>query len=205
MYKKMTLGMPVRCQDGEAGHLERMIFDTQTQDPAYLVVRHGLLSPRDIVVPARLVFEVTEQAIVLNTTVGALKTFPDYEMTVKSPAPSEEARKWSDLPPLLAPWVEAGPTLIRQRTVPEHTTDLKQGMTVYDPYGTKLGEIEGVIMDEHERRASHLILRQGLPIDADRRLIPVDLIDFVVRSDVYLLITSDHVQGLPTLATYQPG
>ncbi len=206
MKKQLALGMSVYCSDGEAGRLERIVADPETQQPTYLVIRRGPpIAPRDIVVPISLVTEVGERGISLDITEKALASFPDYELTVERPL--EEPRvvrepsytdRWPGVLPLPTIWDEKGPVTVRERTVPAHTTDIRRGMTVYDPAGNDLGQVDGVIVDPDRRQVSHLVLRRGLPLKPERRLVPIELVDFVIRSDVYLSIAEEHVAGLPT-------
>lgn len=198
MEKKLTLGMPVHCPEGEVGRLEKIIAEAETREPAYLIVRRGLVARRDIVVPVSLVRELTPQGIMLDTTLEALKTFPEYKTIVeKSPKAAPDPTLLEPLvPPLLKAWEKQGPVKIRQRTVPEYMTDITQGMTVYDHAGAKLGAVQGVMVDEKSRQANHLLVhRLGTPQE-EQRLVPVDLVDYVIRSDLYLRITKDQVQGL---------
>jgi sporulation protein YlmC with PRC-barrel domain len=100
------------------------------------------------------------------------------------------------VPPLLKAWKKQGKLKIRQRTVPEHMTDVAQGMTVYDAVGTKLGTVQGVIADKRSRQASHLIVHRLGTSREEQRMVPVGLVDYVIRSDVYLRINKDQVQEL---------
>jgi sporulation protein YlmC with PRC-barrel domain len=203
MQKQLSLGMSVHCTDGEAGRLEKIVADPETHEPAYLVVRRGLVSRHDVVVPVGLVRAVDAETLSLDATTEALRTFPEYEITVEKRQPPKQdfEPSWPPLPPQALPWEEAGVVKVRQRTVPAHTIDIRRGMTVYDPTGVRLGQVEGVIVDAERRQASHLALRRPHPLAQELRLVPVDLVDFVIRSDVYLLIPQGQVQGL---ATYQP-
>lgn len=198
MQKQVKLGIRVWAEDGEVGTVEKIVVDPKKHQPGYLVVKWGRVRARQIVVPASLVTDVLDEVVTLATTRQALKTFPDYEITVEKPEPQDDTSPWSNIPPLMRPWIERGTIKIRQRTVPEHTVDLKRGMTVYDQAGIKLGQIEGVIADAEKQQVSHVILHrlQTLLLD-EYRLVPIDLVDFVIRSDVYLRITKDHTYGLP--------
>jgi uncharacterized membrane protein len=202
--KELTLGMAVLCRDGKAGRLERLVGDPKTHEPAYLVVRRGPVSPRDIVVPVSLVADVSAEGLNLNTTTGALRDFPDYEVTVKKHVQPPTTEEWERIYPsvLLSPSLEVGMVTVRQRSVPEHMVDLRKDMIVYDPTGLKLGEIEGVIADAEKKQVTHLVMHVPNPFIEERRLVPVDLIDFVIRSDVYLRVLGDQVAGLPL---YKPG
>jgi len=200
MAKELSLGMSVSCSDGEVGRLERIVVDPDTREPAYLVVRRGRVSQRDTVVPVSLVTEITSEGIVLGIGSEAFKTFPDYEITVEKYLPEEYdyVSRWPEIPPLWKAGVQNdGMVKVRERTVSEHTADISRGMKVFDDAGVAVGEIEGVIADPDTRQASHLVLARGLPAARERRLVPVDLVDFALRSHVYLRISECYLQGLP--------
>ena len=201
--KELTLGMTVRCLDGDAGRLERVVGDPETRAPAYLVVRLSGARRRDVVVPVDLVMAVTLEQVLLDTTKEALKHFPDYEITeTKQPEPTQRDPTLHE-PEFPFPWkavAKEGAIEIRQRTVPEHTVELKQDMTVFDRDGLDLGRLRGVIMDATTRQASHLVLHRRFPVGLETeedRLIPVGLIDFAIRSHIYLRIPEEQLRGLP--------
>lgn len=205
MKKQLTLGMPVRCPEGEVGTLDRVVADPENHEPTFLVVKHGRMPrrQRQIVMPVSLVREVTAGAVMLDTTLEALETFPDLEVTVKKRPPSQPDRTLHEprFPPIMRPWFQDGTVTMRERTVPERTVDIQRGMTVYDCAGVKLGQVDGIIADAGEHRASHLVLQQQRRQKDGQRLVPVDLVDMVIRSHVYLSIAKEHVQGLPV---YRP-
>jgi ferredoxin/sporulation protein YlmC with PRC-barrel domain len=201
--KELTLGMTVRCLDGDAGRLERVVGDPETREPAYLVVRLSGARRRDVVVPVDLVMAVTLEQVLLDTTREALKHFPDYEITeTKRPQPIQRDPTLHE-PEFPFPWkavAKEGAIEIKQRTVPEHTVELKQGMTVFDRDGLDLGRLQGVIMDATTHKAGHLVLHRRFPVGMETeedRLIPVELIDFTIRSHIYLRIPEEQLRGLP--------
>lgn len=202
--KTVTLGMAVLCSDGKAGSLERVVGDPETHEPAYLVVRLNPAPAREAVVPINLVTDVVADGLKLNATTGALQAYPDYEKTVTKYQPLTAEEKEQALATMLvAPAVDIetfATVTLRERTVPEHMVDLRKGMTVYDRHGLKLGELEGVIVDAETRQATWVVLRAPIPLVEERRLVPVDLIAFIIRSDVYLRVSVDHVAGLPLAA-----
>ncbi len=201
--KAVTLGMAVVCSDGKAGSLERVVGDPETHEPAYLVVRLNPVPARDAVVPVSLAVDVTADGLQLNATTGALQAFPDYEKTVKRYQPPTAEERAEALPALvLDPDLDLGTVTVLERTIPEHLVDLRKGMMVYDRTGLKLGKIEGAIADAEKKQVTHVVLRAPLPIIEERRLVPVELIDFIIRSDVYLRVSMDHVADLPL---YKPG
>jgi sporulation protein YlmC with PRC-barrel domain len=198
MAQKLEIGMPVRCATGEVGSLSRIVVDREIQQPSYLVVQGGNKpSQREVVVPINLISAVHRQGILLDTTLEALETFPDYEVKVKRQIPTPEST-WPNPPqPLfLSPWVEEGVITLRRRTVPEHTVDVWHGMSVYDCAGAKLGRAEGILVDAEKQQASHLVLRRRSPRQYEPVLVPVDLVEFVIKGQVYLRIDNDHVHEL---------
>lgn len=196
----LTIGMPVDAENGRAGRLEMIIVDQDSKQPTYLVIRRSPpYFPARVVVPTKLVSEVAEGTVRLRMYKEALDAFPDYEVTVEKPVdePGEnpEQPSYVDQWPLTTPslWLTEGAVKVPQRTVPEHTEDVRIGMTVYDAGGLALGMVQGVIVNSDTKQVTHIILwRLGV-----RRLVPVDLIDFTIRNDVYLTIGQDYVPGLP--------
>jgi len=206
MKKELSIGMSVHASDGKVGSLERIVVDPKTHEPAYLVVRHGPPPPpRSIVVPVSLVSEVSTENVMLNTTQQAFKAFPNYELTIEKPVekPLETPKKpsytdrWPNILPFPTVWTELGTVKVRERTVPEHMVEVKRGMTVYDSTGNRLGEVDGLIANSEQQQVTHLVLNTGTPLKEERRLVPIDLVDFSIRSDVYLRIGKEYVQGLP--------
>lgn len=201
--KEVTLGMAVLGIDGKAGSLERVVGDPGTDEPAYLVVRLAPVPQRDALVPVNLVADVTAAGLKLNATTGALQAFPDYEKVVRSYQPLTAEEREQVMPALVFdPELDLATVTVRERTVPEHMVDLRKGMTVYDSAGLKLGEIEGVIADADKKQISHVVMRVANPFMEEFRLVPVDLLDFTIRSDVYLVASSRDIAGLPL---YKPG
>lgn len=205
MEKQLNPGMAVHCSDGEAGRLEKIVTEADARKPAYLVVRRGLpIRRRDIVVPVSLVRDVSQDRVLLDTTVKALETFPDFEVTISKRVPPP-ATATAPIHPLFWPaYRDQAAIIFRARSVPETSMEVTRGMPVYDNAGARVGKVEGILVDEETQQASHLVLgRKGLR-GSDPRIVPVDLVDFVIRDEVYLRISQDQVLGLTIYQTAQP-
>jgi sporulation protein YlmC with PRC-barrel domain len=77
------------------------------------------------------------------------------------------------------------------------------GMMVQDPQGNELGEVDGLIIDELERRVRMLIVASGgvMGIGQQKRLVPVETIIGVTDS---IQVDRAHVDMQSDRAAYDP-
>jgi sporulation protein YlmC with PRC-barrel domain len=75
----------------------------------------------------------------------------------------------------------------------EQPADDLRGLTVVDPHHHRVGTVDDLIIDEHERRARLLVVTSGglLGLGLTKRLIPVDA---VTRVDEQVHIEALHTQ-----------
>lgn len=66
-------GEPVYCQDGECGRVERVLFDSDTEEATGFVIRQGFLFTRDVSIPLGWVDHVDAEGIHLKGTKDQLK------------------------------------------------------------------------------------------------------------------------------------
>ncbi|MFC7359813.1 PRC-barrel domain-containing protein [Nocardioides astragali] len=86
-----------------------------------------------------------------------------------------------------------------------------RGMTVLDPRGHRIGEVDEILMDERERRARLLVVASGgiLDLCAHRRLVPVEAVDQVgatvrlERSDLHVETGFDYDPDLARPVDYR--
>jgi sporulation protein YlmC with PRC-barrel domain len=83
-----------------------------------------------------------------------------------------------------------------------HPADDLRGLAVVDLYGRRVGEVDGLILDEVDRRARFLVVASGgiLGLRRTRRLVPVDAVT-MVDDDVH--IEADH-EVVHRSAEYDP-
>lgn len=84
-----------------------------------------------------------------------------------------------------------------------HDADDLRGLTVVDLYQHRIGEVDGLIIDEEERRARLLVVASGgiLGLDRTRRLVPVDAVT-EVDDQVHIEASNETVHHS---AEYDPG
>ena len=68
----------IYCRDGEAGHLDRVVTEPQTDHVTHLVVRRGA-SGRDHAVPAAQIERMGDEGIYLTLTRDELDDLPDFD------------------------------------------------------------------------------------------------------------------------------
>lgn len=71
-----------------------------------------------------------------------------------------------------------------------HASDDVRGLTVVDPHGHRVGEVDGLVIDEEERRVRLLVVASGgiLGLGRTNRMVPVDAVSWV--DDVVVVETS---------------
>jgi sporulation protein YlmC with PRC-barrel domain len=84
-----------------------------------------------------------------------------------------------------------------------HPPDDVRGLTVVDPNGHRVGEVDELIIDEEERRVRLLVVASGgiLGLGRTRRLVPVDAVTWV---DDVVLVEASH-ERVHCCSEYHPG
>ncbi|MFD6859246.1 PRC-barrel domain-containing protein [Rhodococcus sp. NPDC060090] len=95
---------------------------------------------------------------------------------------------------------ETQPTLIDLEEADmllEHPGQDIRGRSVYDRGGEELGDIDGLIIDEAERKVRFIRIGSGgfLGIGKTKRLVPVDALTRIEDDRVYIDRTKEHVAG----------
>jgi hypothetical protein len=93
---------------------------------------------------------------------------------------------------------------LRIGSVPVTSKAVTLGMPVYVTAGAQVGRVAGIVVDAETHQAGHLALdRKGLRA-SEPALVPVDLVDFVIRHEVCLRISQDQIFGLTVYQTEVP-
>ena len=64
--------------DREVGKIDRVVLDPRTKEVTHVVIRKGLLSTEDKVVPIDQIAEAGEKQVVLRQDIN-FETLPDFE------------------------------------------------------------------------------------------------------------------------------
>lgn len=74
----LRMGLRVVALDGVAGRIRRVLVDTGSGSVTHLVLRQGILAPRDRLVPVDWVSSVTAEVVTLAATRADLAALPEY-------------------------------------------------------------------------------------------------------------------------------
>lgn len=200
------------AQGESVGHIDRVVLDPQTKEVTHLVVEKGFLFKEDKVVPISLVGPATEDQVTLRADAVDLEELPDFEESHYVPAGNQDTPPepvgW--VPPLYmyppvgaapaaTPYVDVGGTryvTTRELNIPEGTVALEDGAKVIGCNGEHIGNIETILTEPYENRATHLVIAEGL-ILKEKRLVPTSWVSHVFEDSVHLAVDADCVEGLP--------
>jgi uncharacterized protein YrrD len=206
------------AQGEKVGEIDRVVIDPKTDEVTHVVVKKGFLLPEDKVVPLSLIGPTIEDHITLRETAGDLKTLPIFEEMHYIPLGEEEEKKataeglarpiyW--YPPTGSMWWRAGgylgypgffhsipPYSVEVKyNIPAGTVALKEGAKVISTDDKHVGNVETVLTDPEEDRATHLVISKGFLLK-ERKLIPTSWISIVMSDEIHLAVSSDIIEGL---------
>jgi uncharacterized protein YrrD len=204
----------------KVGSLDRVVIDPQSREVTHVVVRKGFLFTEDKVVPVSLIGAATKDRVTLREDAGDLEALPDFEETHYIPLddaeagatfPAGHARPLYWYPSAgLTWWSPTGypgyagnlgypkPEYVArtERSIPEGLVALEEGAKVISSDNNHVGDIEAVLTDPKEDRATHLLITQGLLLK-ERKLVPTAWISKVREKKVHLGVGSKFVEQLP--------
>ena len=206
------------AQGDKVGEVARVVIDPKTDEVTHVVVKKGFLLTVDKVVPISLIGPTVENHVTLRETAGDLEALPIFEETHFVPlgeekgqetAAEEQARSSYWYPPTGTLWWRAGgylgypglfhsmpPYVVEVKSnIPDGTVALKEGAKVLSMDDEHVGNVETVLTDPIENRATHLVISKGLLLK-ERKLVPTDWISVVMSDEVHLAVGSDVIQGL---------
>lgn len=92
-----------------------------------------------------------------------------------------------------------------ERNIPAGTVALKDGTSVFDNAGKKVGSVARVFTDGETKEATHLLISEGW-LFKEKRLVPVDWIRDVSADEVvHLKVGSDFLERVPEYREQEQG
>ncbi|HEU0296683.1 MAG TPA: PRC-barrel domain-containing protein [Anaerolineales bacterium] len=188
----------------QIGSLVRVVLHPETKIITDIVVQGGTLFRKEYrVVPVDLVAETTENQIVLHNEAEDLESFPPFEeeriVTDNDQFNSSEAPKViygvSGMVTTAVPNPEDQFTTRVEQNIPEGTVALKEGAKVLTADDKHVGNVDRILADPSDERATHLIITQGL-LTKEKKLIPMQWVMMLGEESVHLEVKEAEINAL---------
>jgi uncharacterized protein YrrD len=173
----------------EAGHIDRVVLDPRTKEITDVIVRKGLLFPKDKVVPVEMIDSSSEDRVTLRHGVRDPDELPDYEETEYISLEDEDDVVATYPPDHVQPlyWYPYGlaglhvqhpvsatqkPYVTRkEHHIPEGTVVVNEGAKVTSADGKYVGNVERVFFDPKTDHVTSFLVSKGLVLK-EKMLIP---------------------------------
>lgn len=201
------------------GSLDSVVIDPKNGDVTYLIVRKGTFFSEDKLVPFGMVMNAGDDGITLNDKAGDLEQLPAYEDRFFVPAGESVPNNTSAAPVYTNPLygnssISPGAMLASMprmegsleghvelhRNIPPEDIVLRKGAHVVTREGTRIGDIDELLVDLDTRRITHFVIAQGV-LFKTRKLIPAEWVTHVDEEVVRLAIND---VALSRLHDYKP-
>lgn len=195
------------------GNLDRVVLDPETKKVSFLIVKEGLLFPTSKVIPMSL-FDLEGEQIKLSDDALDMDSYPEYDASVfvgiLNPEVPEDAVEsvvwyppvngWDPYTRMMYP--TPVPKYVRRtnHVIPEDCIVLDEGASVVTKDDQKIGNVERVIVEPKDNRATHIVVGSGL-LTKEFKLVPSFWIKTVMDDSVHLAIDSSFFEKLPE---YEP-
>jgi hypothetical protein len=192
----LLFGTDILLSDGRAGKLCGVAVNTETQHITHLLVEDGFLVKKTRAFPFPIAASF-DSGITLSISSTAVEDYPVYREE-NIPVPVEGGgTAWSSggyqvatAPPTTYQKVRYG--------VPDDRAVLKRGSAVSAGDG-RVGKLEGLLATAGGA-ITGLVIQHGTLI-LSRHLVPVELVEAISQSGIFLRATGEHIANLPP---YQP-
>ncbi len=211
-------GTHVFTSDGEnAGSIDRVILDPQTQAVKGIVIRQGRFFTEDKVIPLSLIETADERRVTLRKAkhdIQKLARFEEkYYVPVNGGDSVEDHRTpLYDYPPVGEAWwgfgsylepvpLEVAPPYAPRIkfNIPEGTVAIREGARVIGTNGEHVGNVEDIFTDSQTDQVTHLVISHGL-LFKQHKLIPTNWIKLESEDEVFLTVSGATIEHLPEYA-----
>jgi uncharacterized protein YrrD len=216
-------GTRVETSGGDrVGSVARVIIDPRSKEITHIVVGKGGLFSEDRVIPANMMIESDDDRLLLDKEVGDLEEYPEFEVTdylmldERDLAESERGQIMGTTAPSAYPYPAVGPndywgpgnismtpyaypqqgySTVTKQNIPDETVAMKKGAAIICEDGEKAGELDEVMVDRRDNRATHLVVSRGF-LSTEKKLVPVDWIVRILEEEIHLGVRSEIIDRL---------
>ena len=196
----------------------QFVLDPATDEVTHIVIQKGWLLPEDKVVPFCMVTPTGGGRLILNEEVGDFDKLPPFEETnfvrATGDLPGDPGHR-PDAAYLYMPayyWYPShagtgfpgfgvGPYAVpareMKRNIPEDTIPLKEGTQVVSSDGEHVGNVDHLFTEGDSNKVTHFLISQRI-LFKDRKLVPAHWVKSVEEDTVYLVVSSELLERLPS-------
>ncbi len=181
----------VNCTDGSAGTLMAVIVNPIEQKVTNIVVqdKHSSMFAERLV-PENMISSTTADSIQLNCT---LEEFSQLRQFNEIHYVSQEEDSLEYLEPFVTSLDTRYTTVDTERVAPAELS-VQRGSFVEATDGF-IGKVEAFVMQPEDGKITHLLLEKG----GKHITLPISSIDYIGEKTVYLKLSNDEVDSLPTI------
>ncbi len=191
----------VACADGFCGRITHAIIKLDDLQVTYVVVEESGAEHRERLVPFHLIQEGTPELIQLRCTAGELDKLEPFVQT-RLVVAGDYSFSYSLGVYGLEPFIIPAPLMVpmQLKNLESGELPIRRGSRVKAKDGY-VGKVYEFLVDPDNETITHLILKIGPFWSRKEIAIPVDQIDRVEETIVYLKMDKKSVQMLPPIET----
>jgi osmotically-inducible protein OsmY len=209
---ELKIGARVKATDGAFGHLRHVILSPLDRRVVALIIRHGVMPPRDVVVPIAEVADANEQGVWLRASRAELEARPAFDPAEYVELPNGD-QGYDAGPALVAVHGGAGDTVARALVATHLGSDariahqgrlagqaiaLRRGQAVWCSDG-RAGRVDLLLLDS-AGQVRHFVIRKGLLLGRDI-IVPIEWVRRIDERGVWLAVA---LAALDRLPRYRP-
>jgi osmotically-inducible protein OsmY/uncharacterized protein YrrD len=205
---ELKIGAPVAATDGLLGRVQQVILSPAQRRVVGLVVRAGLLPRRELIVPAELIADATDQRVALRVSRDDLRRQPSFDRAHYLPLSANElgyktgealasihgGAGGADERAQVAANQREEARVARRGTLDGSTVVLQSGQEVWATDG-RAGRVDLLLLDA-SGQVRHFVIRKGRVLGRDV-MVPVDWISAIDERGVHLAVERAALYQLP--------
>ncbi|MEA2235165.1 MAG: hypothetical protein QOD83_4981 [Solirubrobacteraceae bacterium] len=202
----------VQCIDGPGGHVTYIVLNPVTRKVTDVVVRELGLLGAEVIVPVEFIIESTPETVNLRLArqeLAGMQSFISTRFISPSDDFPDHYHVWADYPlsgAMLSPYAMMGGegNMISYQAIPLNELAMSRGDRVVAT-DRDVGRIDEFLVNPETMGITHLVMREGHLWGQKDVTIPVSQIARISDGTVYLRLSKQQIQELPTLKVRRQG
>jgi len=198
----IPLSANVECIDGLCGESTAIVVNPITREVTHFVVRDTTSSPPvQRLVPVGQIEHTSQTLIRLRCTTQELANMQPFVETHYVPSDEPDYSHWTGGEAWQEPYAQpegASYTAVEEERVPPGELAFHRGTQVEASDG-HIGEVGEFLIDPRSGHVTHIVLEEGHFWGTSAITLPLSAIDHVAEDTVYLKLTKEAVESLPSI------